>query len=106
MKWFDRWFAKKSEQAWENARTEKSNRVSLVKERGEISDGRTISSNGLQFTLYPANGGHVVEFRKRDYSDHPVSRSDENPHLLYVISADKDLGESLTHIMTLELLKR
>ena len=103
MKWFDRWFAKKAEQAWEDARTEKNNRG---KERVEVSDGRTISSTGLQFTLYPANGGHVVEFRKRDYSDHPISRSDENPHSLYVISADKDLGESLTHIMTLELLKR
>jgi hypothetical protein len=106
MKWFDRWFSNKCAEAWEDARTEKKSRGSLVKEIGEVSGGNTISANGLMFTIYPANGGHVVEFRKREYSNHPVSRSDENPHSLYVISADKDLGESLTHIMTLELLKR
>jgi hypothetical protein len=50
--------------------------------------------------LYNATGGTVVELRSYDES------KDRNHNVLYVISSDKDLGQELGHIVTMEALKR
>lgn len=103
MKWFDKWFKKKCRKTLESIRADEcqSDRPPTAVD----SSNNSISANGLSFKLYAANGGHVVEFQK--YRDHnPNVRSDQNPYSLYVIPADKDLGEGLTHIMTIELLKQ
>ena len=60
----------------------------------------TLNTRGTQFTLYNANGGTVVELRDYD----PIN--DRVHTLLYVISSEKDLGEQLGHIVTMEALKR
>ncbi len=66
----------------------------------KLDEGSNLRSNGTNFTLYSANGGTVVELRSYD----PLN--DRNHNVLYVISSDKDLGQELGHIVTMEALKR
>ena len=105
MKWFDKWFANKCKQAWEDANKIEEDCPPITKHRVRGSIGRDISesrlsSNGVNFTMYQANGGTVVELRSYDHN------TDRHSTSLYVISADDDLGKQLEHIVTLEALKR
>jgi hypothetical protein len=59
----------------------------------------TLSSNGIRFNLYKAHGGFVVETRFYD------ERNDRNTNKMYVITEDKDLGEELGKIITMESLR-
>lgn len=110
MKWFDKWFAKKCIQALEeeNQPRENSPGINLAISKGakpaRLSRGSdydsTFNTRGTQFTLYNANGGSVVELRDYD----PIM--DRVHNVLYIIPSDKDLGEQLGHIVTMEALKR
>jgi hypothetical protein len=53
----------------------------------------------MNFTVYRANGGHVVETRQYD------RKRDENNNSLHIITDDKDLGEEIGKIITFERLK-
>jgi hypothetical protein len=57
------------------------------------------SSDGMRFNLYKASGGFVIETRSYD------RRKDENVNSMYVITEDKDLGEELGKIITMESLR-
>jgi len=57
------------------------------------------SSDGMRFTLYKALGGFVIETRSYD------RRKDENVNSMYVITEEKDLGEELGKIITMESLR-
>lgn len=111
MKWFDKWFAKKCKQAWEEENQPRKEdagyNISSAKSRrsnslviGSVDSGNILNSNGTQFTLYSANGGTVIELRNYDHN------ADRVHNALYVIPSDKDLGEQLGHIITMEALKR
>lgn len=110
MKWFFKWLDKKCKQAYEDAsdsNTEsKYANVGLAASRPSrknqlaIRSDDGLHSRGTSFTLYSANGGTVVELRDYD----PIN--DRNNNVLYVIPTDKDLGEQLGHIVTMEALKR
>ena len=107
MKWFDKWFAKKCKQAWEEANQPQEaepagyNLASAKVRPSRLRDHEgSLNSHGTQFTLYNANGGTVVELR--DYNHN----TDRVQNVLYVIPSDKDLGEQLGHIVTMEALKR
>jgi hypothetical protein len=49
--------------------------------------------------VYKANGGVVVETKRYDM------RKDEDRNSLYVITEDKDLGEEIGKIITMENLR-
>ena len=108
MKWFDRWFAKKCKQAWEDENKPQEvesagyNLASAKVRPARLSRDHetTLNTRGTQFTLYNANGGTVVELRDYD----PMN--DRLHNILYVISSEKDLGQELGHIVTMEALKR
>ena len=113
MKWFDKWFAKKCKQAWEDSQNGTEDRDESKYPNIGLATGRpsrrntltvkgddSLHSRGTSFTLYNANGGTVVELRDYD----PLN--DRHNNVLYVISSDKDLGEQLGHIVTMEALKR
>lgn len=106
MKWFDKWFAKKCKQAWQEADEPKEENMNYISSAKVARPARlrdndsSLSSHGTQFTLYSANGGTVVELRDYD------SNTDRVKNILYVIPSDKDLGEQLGHIVTMEALKR
>lgn len=53
----------------------------------------------LRINLYKASGGFVVETRKYD------RRKDENNTSMNIITDDKDLGEELGKIVTMEILR-
>ena len=53
----------------------------------------------LNFRVYPAIGGTIVEFRR---IDRKIDRSEST---LYIIGKDEDFGEKIAKIATLEHLK-
>lgn len=108
MKWFNKWFAKKCRQAWEEANQPQETEVDLISSvkmrRGlgvpTVTASNELHSRGVTFTLYKANGGHVVELRDYD------PQTDRHVTSLHLVPTDKDMGESLNHIITYEALKR
>jgi hypothetical protein len=102
-----RWLMKK---LVENAEFEK--RQSQIRE-SSISVDRLSSSliskgspsidqpeRAIQFTIYNANGGRVVETRRYD------KRTDRNTNSLYVITSDQEFGKEIDKIITMEALKQ
>ena len=65
----------------------------------EDSDGPEIQSQGFRLNVYGASGGTIVETTKYD------RKSDEHRHSLHVVTEDKDLGEELAKIITMEQLR-
>jgi hypothetical protein len=63
------------------------------------SEGPNIASQGFRLNVYGASGGTIVETSKYD------RKSDENRHSLHVVTEDKDLGEELSKIITMEQLR-
>jgi hypothetical protein len=53
----------------------------------------------IQFTVYVANGGRVVETRRYD------KKTDRNTNGLYVITNDADFGHEIDKIITMESLR-
>lgn len=88
MGWFDRWFMSKSLDAWENYR-----------EVSVSSNTSFNANNGLNMTVYPADGGHVVQF---NHYDHKIDRSHQS---LHIIGHDEDFADRISQIITLELIK-
>ena len=105
MKWFDKWFAKKCQQAWEDARSEpepaglgvlsaKQARTNRLRENDEFQ------TNPIQFKMYKASGGWAIEFRQYD------NRNDRVETSLYVVNDEEELGNHISKIITMEALKR
>jgi hypothetical protein len=62
-------------------------------------EGPSIASEGFRLNVYGASGGTIIETTKYD------RKNDENRHSLYVVTEDKDLGEELSKIITMEQLR-
>ncbi len=109
--WFNKWFYNQAKKAWENKDQYEglaANKIS-VKEKtlnsihighAQIaSDHRIDSYPDLNFKMYSAENGYVMEVR---HIDRKTERQSTN---LHVITDDQDLGEAISHIITLESLK-
>ena len=75
---------------------------SIAKESPQllVSDGECLSSDPvLNFKVYNAIGGKVVEFRYYDRG------KDRNHNQTYIITSEQDFGERIAKIATLESLK-
>ena len=116
MKWFDKWFAKKCKQAWENANDDdseveasrpiprirganKSRGIGLAT-AGSNLDTLELQSRSTTFKMYQANGGTVIELRHFDEARENWESS------LHVIPSGEDMGKAIEHIITYEALKR
>jgi hypothetical protein len=65
-----------------------------------ISTGRGIDSEPtLNFKVYSAVGGKIVEFSRYD------PKSDRHDRQMYIIGRDEDFGEKIAKISTLEVLR-
>jgi len=53
----------------------------------------------LQFKVFNAVGGKIVEFSRYD------RKSDRSDHAIYIIGKDEDFGEKIAKISTLEVLR-
>jgi hypothetical protein len=65
-----------------------------------ISKGRRLDHNGMNFTIHSANGGYVMEYNTYD------PRTDERNTALHLITSDQNLGQSIAHIITFEMLRK
>ena len=94
MKWFKRKLAK-----WVN---EYNNEPKPAREGMILSaDSDSVSSDPiLNFKVYSAVGGRIVEFRQYD------RHKDRNFHQTYIITNDQDFGERISKIATMEILKQ
>ena len=63
------------------------------------SDGPNIQSQGFRLNVYSASGGTIVETTKYD------RQKDDHKHSLHVVTDDKELGEELAKIITMESLR-
>lgn len=106
MKWLDKWISKKVKQAWDEAnkpaRDVEAEAYNSMKSIGGPKN--TISgsprANGMQFTVYQANGGHVLEYQYYD------PKTDRHNNSLHLINADQNMGDVIGQAITLEMLKR
>ena len=80
----------------------------LMDDSADYADSRTIDrdcesrdlhSNSFRLQVYSASGGTIIETTKYD------RKNDENRHSLHVVTEDKDLGEELAKIITMEQLR-
>ena len=63
------------------------------------SEGPNIQSQGFRLNVYTASGGIIVETTKYD------RQKDDHRHSLHVVTDEKDLGEELAKIITMESLR-
>lgn len=119
MKWLFKWLRDGIENLDKYNREEESTRytamsdramkigLSIPKVRNAFASGNPTDANGvhlstnpMNFRVYPATGGHIVEYSY--YNE----RTDQNNQALHLIPSGLDLGTELAKIMTLEALKR
>ena len=65
----------------------------------EDENGPDLNSQSFRLNIYGASGGTIIETTKYD------RKSDENRHSLHVVTEDKDLGQELSKIITMEQLR-
>jgi hypothetical protein len=63
------------------------------------SEGPNIKSQGFRLNVYSASGGTIIETTKYD------RQKDDHRHSLHVVTDDKELGEELAKIITMESLR-
>jgi len=98
MKWFDNWFANKVQESWNRTRANPStskNEIMVSEDRNSIGASR----HRINFTVYRANGGMMVEYNRYD------ERKDHHSCELHIVHPDQDLGDALGKIVTFESLK-
>lgn len=100
MKWFKRMIVKWVREDWDNARDVQpedcypNSKMSRASTRSGIDSDPT-----LQFKVYSAIGGKVVEFSHYD------PKTDRSYRQVYIIGKDEDFGEKIARISTLESMK-
>ncbi len=98
MKWFKkmlwRW-ASEGQEIEEDHPISKGSRL-VSHDESDTCSGDPI----LNFKVYSAVGGKVVEFRQYD------RHKDRNFHQTYIITNDQDFGERISKIATMEILKQ
>lgn len=97
MKWFKKLIANWAQQGHNYAEVEtmKGSRVIGSRDSEAVCNDDPI----LNFKVYSAVGGKVVEFRRYD------RKSDRNDTTTYIITNDQDFGDRISKIATMEKLK-
>jgi len=96
MKWLKKVITNWVREDWDNVKEPMANLTSTGRVRPTPPE---INSNGMNFTVYRANGGHIIEHRIYD------KRTDRTTNGLHIITDDKDLGEEIGKIITYEQLR-
>lgn len=100
MNWFDKWFAKKCKQAWENkSRDEIIGAKQMSIGTSMVERSRPEGENRINFELSSAVGGKILNVRHYD------ERKDRHDHQTYVIPNGEDIGERVAKIINLEMFK-
>jgi hypothetical protein len=96
MKWFKKLVASWAEQGNNYAEVETMKGSRLVTRAEEAVCG---DDPVLNFKVYSAVGGKVVEFRRYD------RKSERSDSTTYIITNDQDFGDRIAKIATMEKLK-
>ena len=100
MNWFKRMVVKWVREDWDNARQEQDCYPSPKAIGSNSVSTRDVNSDPtLQFKIYTAIGGKVVEFSRYD------RQKDRSFHDIYIIGKDEDFGAKIAKIAMLENLK-
>lgn len=105
MNWFKRMVIKWVRDDWDQVRLQpddcypstklsRGNAISTISGRANVDSEPT-----LQFKVYSAVGGKIVEFSRYD------PKSDRADRQIYIIGKDEDFGEKIAKISTLEVLR-
>jgi hypothetical protein len=99
-----RWLMKKLVEGAEFEKRQSQERES-IKSVNRLSNSLSVERSidqperAIQFTVYVANGGRVVETRRYD------KKTDRHTNGLYVINNDADFGKEIDKIITMESLR-
>jgi hypothetical protein len=93
------WFKKKVIN-WVKEDWNKGQDIAVPSTIGTISKGRRLEQNGMNFTIYSANGGYVMEYSTYD------QKTDRRDTALHIIPTDQDLGQGIAHVITFEMLRK
>jgi hypothetical protein len=105
MNWLKRIIVGWVKEDWNNVRIEeddcypspmkgRGNAISTISGRAQIDSEPT-----LQFKVYSAVGGKIVEFHRYD------PKSDRTDRQIYIVGKEEDFGEKIAKISTLEVLR-
>ena len=100
MKWLDNWILKRAKRI--RNRNETISSIDKLQTGISISEDRPSiggSKHRMNFVVYRANGGMMVEYNRYD------ERKDHHHCELHIVHPDQDLGEALGKIVTFESLK-
>jgi hypothetical protein len=73
--------------------------LTISKESAIGSRSLNSDHHPMNFQIYRASGGYILEFSKYD------RKRDEANRNLHIITDDQDLGDSIAKIVTLEMLR-
>ena len=93
--WFQRWFLKHSQQAWENKQNLSSDRVPVSYTGKEIH-----SRDSIDLNLIRADGGWIVQFQTWD------DRHDRQNVHHHIITDSEEFGSRLAEIITLQCIRK
>jgi hypothetical protein len=107
MNWLKRKIVKWVREDWDSAgrQVEMSRDIKVglslagAKTLGAISNTNVDSNPTLQFKVWNAVGGRVVEFARYD------DRHERTHHSVYIIAEDQEFGSRIAKIATMEALK-
>lgn len=96
MKWLSKWIY----QQWQKGQYG-SSEIAVAQEvpRGRSIGGGHIRSDGMNFTVYRADSGFVIEHTVYD------KKTDRNNNSLYIVTEEQNLGEQLGKIIVVESLR-
>jgi hypothetical protein len=100
MKWLDNWILQRAKRI--RNRNETISSIDRLQTGISISEDRPSigsSKHRMNFVVYRANGGMMVEYNKYD------DRKDQHYCELHIVHPDEDLGVALGKIVTFESLK-
>ena len=98
-KWIKKKLRQWSRESWE-IEMDRADGLGKVVSNSSYETRQLNSDAILNFTVYNAVGGKVVEFRYHDRN------SDRSLNQIYVIGKEEDFGEKIAKIATLEVLKQ
>lgn len=101
MNWFKKMVIRWVREDWDNSnkKVREYDRAELVGSNSATSDDSPSGDPILQFKVYSAVGGKIVEFRRYD------RKTGDNYYTSYIISEDQNFGERISKISSLEILK-
>jgi len=96
--WFQRWFLKHSQQAWQNSNQDRDMNIYTTSSR--VTATRELNTrNSIDLSLIRADGGWIVQFTS--YDDH----HDRHNVYHHVIPDSEDFGPKLAEIVTLQCMR-